>query len=113
MRDVLAEYERMIAAGARVGRAVVTSVWGSAPRMAGATLLAGSNREGRCNREVVVPWVNGIDVLRRPRGRHIIDFGVDMSEQAAAEYVLPFAHVRARASFCRSVSRRPVWRTLR
>jgi hypothetical protein len=60
-----------------------------------ATLLAGSNREGRCNREVVVPWVNGIDVLRRPRGRHIIDFGVDMSEQAAAEYVLPFAHVRA------------------
>jgi len=42
MRDVLAEYERMIATGARVGRAVVTSVWGSAPRMAGATLLAGS-----------------------------------------------------------------------
>jgi len=42
MRDVLADYERMSAAGARVGRAVVTSVRGSAPRMAGATLLAGS-----------------------------------------------------------------------
>jgi len=61
------------------------------PAEQAATLLAA---EGD-NSEVVVPWVNGLDVLRRPRGRHIIDFGVDMSEQAAARYVLPFAHVRA------------------
>ncbi len=61
-----------------------------------AVMLAGGNVGGRSNREVVVPWVNGLDVLRRPRGRYIIDFGVDMSERDAAGYALPFAHVRAR-----------------
>ncbi|MFZ5623300.1 MAG: XdhC family protein [Gemmatimonadota bacterium] len=40
MRDVLSEYHRLTASGARVGRAVVTSVWGSAPRPEGACLLA-------------------------------------------------------------------------
>ena len=39
MRDLLAEYARL-AAGGPVGRAVVTSVWGSAPRPEGACLLA-------------------------------------------------------------------------
>ncbi len=40
MRDLLKEYDAFIAAGDRVGRAVVTSVWGSAPRPEGACLLA-------------------------------------------------------------------------
>lgn len=40
MRDVLAEYERLTAAGELVGRGVVTSVWGSAPRPEGSTMLA-------------------------------------------------------------------------
>lgn len=39
MRDLLAEYSRL-ATGGPVGRAVVTSVWGSAPRPEGACLLA-------------------------------------------------------------------------
>lgn len=39
MRDVLPEYERLAASGP-VGRAVVTRVWGSAPRTEGATLIA-------------------------------------------------------------------------
>jgi xanthine dehydrogenase accessory factor len=39
MRDLLLEYEAF-AAGSRVGRAVVTQVWGSAPRPEGASLLA-------------------------------------------------------------------------
>lgn len=39
MRDVLSDYQRL-AAGGPVGRAVVTGVWGSAPRLEGATLLA-------------------------------------------------------------------------
>ena len=42
MRELLADYERLRAAGP-VGRAVVTQVWGSAPRPEGATLLAGPN----------------------------------------------------------------------
>jgi len=40
MRDVLKDYDAFIAAGDLVGRAVVTSVWGSAPRAEGACLLA-------------------------------------------------------------------------
>jgi xanthine dehydrogenase accessory factor len=40
MRDLLADYERLTAAGTPPGRAVVTSVWGSAPRPEGACLLA-------------------------------------------------------------------------
>lgn len=39
MRGLLAEYDQLAAAGA-VGRAVVTRVWGSAPRPEGACLLA-------------------------------------------------------------------------
>lgn len=40
MRDLLTEYERLTAAGMPFGRAVVTSVWGSAPRPSGASMLA-------------------------------------------------------------------------
>jgi xanthine dehydrogenase accessory factor len=40
MRDLLAEYDRLTAAGQPPGRAVVTSVWGSAPRPEGACMLA-------------------------------------------------------------------------
>ena len=40
MRDVLADYDRLAAPGRPVGRAVVTSVWGSAPRREGSTMLA-------------------------------------------------------------------------
>jgi xanthine dehydrogenase accessory factor len=40
MRDLLSDFERLSAAGTPPGRAVVTSVWGSAPRPEGACLLA-------------------------------------------------------------------------
>jgi len=40
MRNLLAEYDRLQAAGKPVGRAVVTSVWGAAPQAEGACLLA-------------------------------------------------------------------------
>lgn len=40
MRDLIADYERLRAAGEPVGRAVVTSVWGSAPRPEGSSMLA-------------------------------------------------------------------------
>ena len=39
MRELLKEYDRLAGAGQVVGRAVVTSVWGSAPRPAGACML--------------------------------------------------------------------------
>ena len=40
MRDLLDDFERLAASGEPVGRAVVLSVWGSAPRRPGACLLA-------------------------------------------------------------------------
>ena len=40
MRDLLEEYTRLSAGSRQVGRAVVTSVWGSAPRPEGASMLA-------------------------------------------------------------------------
>ena len=40
MRDVLSDHDRLAALGRPFGRAVVTSVWGSAPRPEGSSMLA-------------------------------------------------------------------------
>ena len=45
MRDILPDYDRLAASGRPIGRAVVTSVWGSAPRPEGASMLATANGE--------------------------------------------------------------------
>ena len=57
-------------------------------------LLAAPNPDGRSNADVVRPWVNGLDITRRPRDMWIIDFGVDMPESEAALYETPFEYVR-------------------
>ena len=51
------------------------------------------NPNGKSNAEVVKPWLNGLDVTRRPLDQWIVDFGIDMSEADAALYEAPFAHV--------------------
>ncbi|MDF3053477.1 MAG: XdhC family protein [Geminicoccaceae bacterium] len=43
MRDLLEDYHRFAAAGIPFGRAVVTSVWGSAPRPEGSSMLAAAD----------------------------------------------------------------------
>ncbi len=58
-----------------------------------ARMLARPNPDGRSNRDVVRPWVNGLDLTRRPRGLWIIDFGIGMSEHEAALYEAPFEYV--------------------
>lgn len=40
MRDILADYDRFVLTGKPFGRAVVTSVWGSAPRPEGSSMIA-------------------------------------------------------------------------
>jgi hypothetical protein len=57
-------------------------------------LLAAPNPDGRSNADVVRPWVNGLDITRRPRDMWIIDFGIDMLESQAALYEAPFEYVR-------------------
>ena len=51
------------------------------------------NPNGRSNAAVLKPWMNGMDVTRRPAGKWIIDFGAAMSERDAALYEAPFRHV--------------------
>ena len=52
-----------------------------------------ANPNGRPNSDVLKPWVNGMDLTRRPRDKWIIDFGWTMSENDAALYEAPFTHV--------------------
>ena len=53
-----------------------------------------ANPNGRPNSDVLKPWINGMDVTRRPAGKWVIDFGHEMSEAEAALYEAPFAYVQ-------------------
>lgn len=52
------------------------------------------NPNQRPNSDVIRPWYNGLDITRRPRNMWIIDFGCDMTEMEAANYLAPFAYVK-------------------
>jgi len=56
-------------------------------------MLCSPNPRNISNYEVVRPWVNGLDITRRPRSMFIIDYGVGMEEAEAAAYEGPFQHV--------------------
>ncbi|WP_114943501.1 class I SAM-dependent DNA methyltransferase [Microvirga calopogonii] len=56
-------------------------------------LLRHLNPNGRSNADVVRPWVNGMDITRRPSDTWIVDFN-DMHENEAALYEMPFEYVR-------------------
>ena len=49
-----------------------------------------ANPNGRTNADVLKPWINGMDLTRRPAGNWIVDFGWTMSEGDAALYEEPF-----------------------
>lgn len=70
------------------------------------------NPNGHPNADVIVPWVNGLDITRRPRDMFIIDFGVDMSQNAAARYEAPFAHVKERVAPVRAGNKREQYKSL-
>ena len=53
-----------------------------------------ANPNGRTNAEVLKPWMNGMDLTRRPAGKWIVDFGWHMSEADAALYEKPFRWVQ-------------------
>ncbi|SEI65776.1 Type II restriction/modification system, DNA methylase subunit YeeA [Deinococcus reticulitermitis] len=54
--------------------------------------LAAPNPGGVSNADVLKPWVNGMDITRRPSDTWIIDFDL-MTEEEARRYLLPFAYV--------------------
>jgi hypothetical protein len=56
-------------------------------------LLAAPTVTSQAITKVLRPWINGVDMSGRPRGRWIIDFGTDRSLKEAAEFDAALAHV--------------------
>ena len=56
-------------------------------------LKAPLNPNGQTNEAVLRPWSNGMDIVRRPSGQWIIEFG-ELEEAEAALFELPFEYVR-------------------
>lgn len=57
-------------------------------------LAAQGNPNGRSNSDVVLPWINGLDITRRHRDMWVIDFGTNMTEAEAALYEMPFEYAK-------------------
>ena len=69
-----------------------------------------ANPNGRTNADVLKPWVNGMDLTRRPAGKWIVDFGWTMSDGDAALYEEPFRWVKDRVHPMRQRNRRDAYR---
>ena len=74
--------------------------------------LRAPNPHGKPNSDVVVPWVNGMDLTQRPSGTWIIDYGVGFSEANATHYELPFEHVQTNVKPERKKNNRESYRRL-
>jgi hypothetical protein len=55
-------------------------------------LASAGNPNGRPNSDVIVPYLNGLDITKRQRWQWVIDFG-SRSEGEAAQYEAPYRHV--------------------
>ena len=69
-----------------------------------------ANPNGRTNADVLKPWMNGMDLTRRPAGKWIVDFGWRMSEADAALYEEPFRWVQEHVYPSRRQNHRPAYR---
>jgi len=76
-------------------------------------LSAGGNPNRRPNSDVIRPWINALDITKRPRSMWIIDFGTDMPLEDAAQYEKPFQrvehHVKPRRDKARRKNHRERW----
>src|SRR5690606_32173112 len=68
------------------------------------------NASGKQNSDVVKPVLNAADIVRRSRSYWTIDFGPYMSEEEAAQYVLPFEHVKEHVYPERRMNNRAAYR---
>ncbi len=73
-------------------------------------MLRDPNPNGRPNSDVVVPWINGLDITRRPRNMWIIDFGVQPPIELASQYEIPFEHVVRKVRPERESNKRDTYR---
>lgn len=77
--------------------------------VARAWLAAPINVNGRPNADVLRPWINGLDIARRPRDMWIIDFNAMPSDNEAAFFELPFSHLLAKVKAERIKNRREAY----
>ena len=73
-------------------------------------LRAPTNPNGRPNADVLVPWMNGMDITRRSAGKWIVDFGWNMVREEAALYEAPFQHASEHVYPMRQRNRRRSYR---
>lgn len=55
---------------------------------------ASDNPNGRSNADVLRPRRTGQDVVTRAKNEYVVDFGISMSVDDAAQYILPFEYLR-------------------
>ena len=72
-------------------------------------LLTHPNPDRRPNADVVRPWINGLDITRRPRHMWIIDFPPGMTLEEAALYEAPFEYVSKNVKPNRIGSKRKIY----
>ncbi|MDR3489125.1 MAG: class I SAM-dependent DNA methyltransferase [Bradyrhizobium sp.] len=63
------------------------------------------NPNGRPNADVLKPWMNGMDIMRRPAGKWIVDFGWEMDKAAASLYEAPFTYCLSNVQSARAANR--------
>jgi hypothetical protein len=73
-------------------------------------MLQSENEANVNNADVLRPWANGQDVTDRRRGLWIIDFGLYMPFEIAAQYKKPFEYLREHAYEARQDNRRASYR---
>lgn len=57
-------------------------------------MMQSENPSSQSNADVIVPLVNGSDIVMRPRNRWIIDFGAHTSLNAAEKYQVPMKYLQ-------------------
>jgi len=75
-------------------------------------LLQSPNPNRRPTSDVIVPWVNGLDITRRPRYMWIVDFGTEVNLQHAAGYESAFARIESLVRPARLTNKREIYRTI-
>jgi len=78
-------------------------------------LVLPRNPNRRANSEVLRPYLNAMDLVRRSSDRWIVDFGSNLTEQEASYFEVPFRHVLmqvkpGRADMRREIHREYWWR---
>ena len=68
-------------------------------------MLRQPNPHGKPNSDVIKRWMTGRDINQQSRNTWIIDFGIDMSEDDAALYEVPFEYVLANVKPVRNNNR--------